>query len=69
MSGPYRRVCGGVGGHHPAYLLQSRHTILQLSTVVGLCCDMYIDRSRYELQEVIVVDDTHPITRGVTSFE
>jgi hypothetical protein len=38
--GPYRRVCGGVGGHHPAY----------------------------ELQEVIVLDDTHPITRGVTSF-
>ena len=38
--GPYRRVCGGVGGHHPAY----------------------------ELQEVIVVDSSHPITRGVTSF-
>ena len=38
--GPYRRVCGGVGGHHPAF----------------------------ELQEVIVVDDSHPVTKGVTSF-
>lgn len=38
--GPYRRVCGGVGGFHPAY----------------------------ELQDVIVVDSKHPITRGVTDF-
>eukprot|EP01052_Picozoa_sp_SAG31_P030698 SAG31_NODE_3171_length_4590_cov_5.721443_3_plen_103_part_00 len=38
--GPYRRVCGGVGGHHPAY----------------------------ELQHVDVVDSTHPITAGVSSF-
>ena len=39
--GPYRRTCGGVGGHHPAY----------------------------ELQSVIVLDKTHPITAGVEDFD
>ena len=39
--GPYRRLCGGVGGHHPAY----------------------------ELLQMTVVDDSHPITAGVTDFE
>ena len=39
--GPYRRLCGGVGGHHPTY----------------------------ELQDVVVLDNTHPITKGVTDFQ